>query len=179
MAQFECPVCGQGFEQLSRLQRHLMTSHPEQAPSAADIEHTLKGIDYPKKKDDIIRYAKENSADEDIVGILQELPDYEYRDSAEIARALGEIKSHEAKPSSQPSLTGGKRSAEYSPTSASALAKLFKGISFPASKKEIADFTNEESTEEQADIISGMPERIYNDIADIEKGISESRRNKQ
>ncbi|HKK03712.1 MAG TPA: C2H2-type zinc finger protein [Gammaproteobacteria bacterium] len=28
MAQFECPVCGQGFEQRSRLERHLRTSHP-------------------------------------------------------------------------------------------------------------------------------------------------------
>lgn len=44
MAQFNCPICNQGFEQKSRFDRHMMTSHPEQAPSAADLEQALGEI---------------------------------------------------------------------------------------------------------------------------------------
>jgi len=50
MAQFTCSVCGDGFEQKSRLRRHMDTAHPPQAPSAADVEKVLADIDYPKNK---------------------------------------------------------------------------------------------------------------------------------
>ena len=46
-SQFNCIVCGQGFEQKSRLQRHMDTSHPPRAPSAADLEKVFSGIKYP------------------------------------------------------------------------------------------------------------------------------------
>jgi hypothetical protein len=57
MAQFTCSVCEDGFEQKSRLQRHMDTAHPPQAPSAADVEKVLAGIDYPKTKDDLVQYS--------------------------------------------------------------------------------------------------------------------------
>jgi hypothetical protein len=31
-------MCGKGFDQKSRLERHVETSHPKPAPSAADLE---------------------------------------------------------------------------------------------------------------------------------------------
>ena len=33
MAQFTCSVCEDRFEQKSRLQRHMNTAHPPQAPA--------------------------------------------------------------------------------------------------------------------------------------------------
>jgi len=59
MAQFTCSVCGDGFEQKSRLRRHMDTAHPPQAPSAADVEKGLAGIDYPKTKDDLVQYSSQ------------------------------------------------------------------------------------------------------------------------
>ncbi len=61
MPQFTCSICGDGFEQKSRLQRHIDTSHPPQAPSAADIEKALAGIDYPKNKEDLVQYAHQKN----------------------------------------------------------------------------------------------------------------------
>jgi hypothetical protein len=50
MAQFTCEICGDGFEQRSRFERHMATSHPEKAPSASDVEKVLSGTQYPRTK---------------------------------------------------------------------------------------------------------------------------------
>ena len=48
-SQFTCAICGQGFEQKSRSARHMDTSHPPSAPSAADIEKVLNNTQRQKK----------------------------------------------------------------------------------------------------------------------------------
>jgi hypothetical protein len=63
MSQFTCSICGQGFEQKSRLERHIATSHPLQAPSAADVEKVLAGIQYPKTKQEVVQYASQKTID--------------------------------------------------------------------------------------------------------------------
>ena len=49
-SQFICTICGDSYDQKSRLDRHMATSHPPSAPSAADVERVLAGIHYPKTK---------------------------------------------------------------------------------------------------------------------------------
>jgi hypothetical protein len=56
-SQFTCPFCGKGYDQKSRLQRHAQTAHPPSAPSAADVEKVLKGIRYPKTKEELFKIA--------------------------------------------------------------------------------------------------------------------------
>src|SRR3954447_26411743 len=92
-AQFTCNICGDGFEQKSRLERHMATSHPPQAPSAADLEKALSGIKYPKTKEELIEYASHKSSNGDILDLIKSLPERTYIDSAEVAIALGELKS--------------------------------------------------------------------------------------
>lgn len=87
-----CEICGDGFEQKSRFERHMATSHPKRAPSSADIEKALSGIQYPKKKEEIINFASERVPDEELMNMIKSLPTREYRDSAEVAIALGEVK---------------------------------------------------------------------------------------
>jgi hypothetical protein len=55
-SQFTCQICGQEYEQKSRLERHVLTSHPEPAPSAANVEKALSGIRFPKSKEEILSY---------------------------------------------------------------------------------------------------------------------------
>jgi hypothetical protein len=70
----------------------MATSHPERAPSAADVEKALGGIDYPKVKRELVSHASQKVSNKDLLSLLQSLPDRIYRDSAEVAIALGEVK---------------------------------------------------------------------------------------
>ncbi|MDQ1252079.1 MAG: hypothetical protein QG646_1194 [Euryarchaeota archaeon] len=54
--------------------------------SMADVEHALKGIDFPKNKNEVIQYAKNNKASNEIVADLQELPDRTYNNAADLAQ---------------------------------------------------------------------------------------------
>lgn len=54
--------------------------------SMADVEHTLKGIDFPKSKNEIVSYAQQHSASNEIVSDLQELPDRTYNNAADVAQ---------------------------------------------------------------------------------------------
>ena len=46
--------------------------------SMADIEHALKGIDFPKSKSEIVSYAQSHGASEQVITDLQQLPDRSY-----------------------------------------------------------------------------------------------------
>lgn len=96
MAQFSCNICGEGFDQKSHFERHMATSHPKRAPSAADIEKALSGIQYPRTKEELINYASQQLSDKDITDMINSLPSRIYRDSAEVAIALGEVKQKQA-----------------------------------------------------------------------------------
>jgi hypothetical protein len=91
--QFICSICGDGFEQKSRLERHMVTAHPPQSPSAAHIEKVLAGIHYPKTKEELVEYASQKISNEELLKLIKSFPNRVYRDSAEVAKALGELKS--------------------------------------------------------------------------------------
>ncbi len=54
--------------------------------SMADVEHALKGIDFPKNKNEIIQYAQKQNASQDIIADIQELPDRTYNNAADVAQ---------------------------------------------------------------------------------------------
>ena len=54
--------------------------------SMADVEHALKGIDFPKSKNEIVSYAQSKNASNEIVSELQELPDRTYNNAADLAQ---------------------------------------------------------------------------------------------
>ena len=186
MSQFTCSICGQSFEQKSRLERHLATSHPPQAPSAVDVEKVLSGIQYPKSKQDLVQYVtqKVSTVGQDLFDLIKSLPSRTYRDSADVAEALGESKSgkevrtaEEISKSEQPSKKGG-RTAATSSVSAAAIAKVLSGIDFPKRKSSLKEYAKKKVSNIEVedpntilDIIDKLPDREYNNMADVEKSV--------
>jgi Protein of unknown function (DUF2795) len=186
--QFTCSICGQGFEQKSRFEKHMATSHPPQAPSAADVEKVLDGIQYPKAKEDLVRYAsqKASTVGQEVYDLIKSLPPRTYRDSADIAVALGELKSgkqirtaEQVEAAEQPSKKGG-RTAATSSVSAVAIAKVLSGIDFPKDKDSLRDYAKKKIAKVHVPsgdpnavlgVINRLPDRQYNDMADVEKTI--------
>ena len=55
------------------------------------LQKHLKGLDYPASKDEIVRTAQEQGADENVRQTLDRLPDREFQTPAEISEAVGEM----------------------------------------------------------------------------------------
>jgi hypothetical protein len=185
MAQFTCKVCGDGFDQKSRFEKHMATSHPERAPSAADVEKALSGIQYPKTREELVQFASQRVSDKDLMNLIQSLPARSYRDSAEVAIALGEVKSRHIRSEAetarmeQPSKAGGRAAATAS-VSAATIAKVLSGADFPKNKGELRDYAQKHMTEvEVADpqgiinVIDRLPDRKYQNMADVEKSVGQ------
>jgi ubiquinone biosynthesis protein COQ9 len=176
-----------------KIRKTCTTSHPEPAPSAADVEKALAGIRFPKSKNEIINYissskqeSKVKEEEKELFDLIDSLPERTYRDSAEMAIAIGEIKSGRKKIRSSkevesyepPSKKGG-RIAVTSSISAATLAKALSGIDLPQSKENLNKYINKNIDKMDKDmqleilkVFENLPEKDYKDMADIEKEIS-------
>lgn len=61
------------------------------AVSAVELQHYLQGMDYPSRKEDLIRKARENQAPRDVIDLINNLPDREFNSTVDVSRAVGEI----------------------------------------------------------------------------------------
>jgi hypothetical protein len=181
--QFKCYFCGKGFEQRSKFQRHIETAHPPSAPSAADLERALKGIQYPKTKEELANFAAQriSSVSPELLMLINSLPSRTYRDSAEVAIALGELKSGKRPRSQahmikleQPSKKGGKSAIKSPFISAARIASLLKGIDFPKSKRGIITYAKkqrEPGKEKVISVLRRISDKQYKNMAQVEKEI--------
>lgn len=55
------------------------------------IQKYLKGINYPASKRDLLENAEREGADEEVRMTLEQLPDQEYENPADVSKALGAI----------------------------------------------------------------------------------------
>ncbi|MFB2835549.1 DUF2795 domain-containing protein [Floridanema evergladense] len=55
------------------------------------IQKDLKGIDYPVSKQDLVKHAQKNGADENVCATLEKLPDREYETPTEVSKAIGQM----------------------------------------------------------------------------------------
>ena len=57
-----------------------------------EVERYLKGVNYPAKKNDLIKHAQQNGASQDILETLKDLREENFNSPVEVNRAIGEIK---------------------------------------------------------------------------------------
>ena len=53
--------------------------------SPIEVQKALKDIDYPVHKKDLIQHAKKHGADEEVMEVLEGLPDKEYNSPIEVS----------------------------------------------------------------------------------------------
>lgn len=55
------------------------------------LQKHLKGMDYPASKQDLIKHAEQQGADDNVRSTLEQLPDEQYETPADVSKAVGEI----------------------------------------------------------------------------------------
>lgn len=58
--------------------------------SPSNVAHSLKGIDFPANRDGLLRAAKENGAENDVLDMIEAMPDDDYENMADVMKAYGE-----------------------------------------------------------------------------------------
>jgi hypothetical protein len=54
--------------------------------NVAAVQEALKGIDYPKEKNEVIDYAKDHKASKDVMADLEQISDRKYNTAAELSK---------------------------------------------------------------------------------------------
>lgn len=54
--------------------------------SPIEVQKALKGMDYPAKKQDLIKKAKDNDAPQKVMHVLENLPDKEFESAVDVSR---------------------------------------------------------------------------------------------
>jgi hypothetical protein len=66
------------------------------APSAAAIAKLLSGVDFPKRKNELIGHAEANKAKveaaEEVIQVIRELPERTYSNMADVEKAVAEVR---------------------------------------------------------------------------------------
>lgn len=55
-----------------------------------DLQKSLKGMDYPAKKDDVVSAAEKNGADDDILDALRNLSEDSFETPADVSKVIGQ-----------------------------------------------------------------------------------------
>lgn len=54
--------------------------------NVAAVQEALKGIDYPKEKEEVIEYAKDHKASKDVMSDLENISDRKYQTAADLSK---------------------------------------------------------------------------------------------
>ncbi|HEX6506815.1 MAG TPA: DUF2795 domain-containing protein [Chloroflexota bacterium] len=55
------------------------------------LQKYLKGVDYPASKQDLLKHAQQNGADNNVRSTLEKLPDESFETPADVSQAVAKI----------------------------------------------------------------------------------------
>lgn len=59
--------------------------------SPSNIARFLKNIDFPCGKDDLVKHAQGNNADEEVLEVLRQMPSQQYQTMADVMKGVGQV----------------------------------------------------------------------------------------
>ncbi len=59
--------------------------------SPAQVEKSIKGTHFPAQKQDLIQRARENQANQDVLEVLENMPDKQFNSPVDISKAMGKM----------------------------------------------------------------------------------------
>ena len=60
--------------------------------SAVSISQALKGIDFPANRENLVKQAQNNNAEDDVINVIRNLPNQEFNSMADVEHAFSEEK---------------------------------------------------------------------------------------
>jgi hypothetical protein len=60
--------------------------------SPVEVARSLKGIDLPAGKQEVVDHTRRNGAEQAVLKLLERLPDRQYRTMAEVEKGVGEVR---------------------------------------------------------------------------------------
>jgi hypothetical protein len=59
--------------------------------STGEVLEYLRGIDLPKNRSELVQYAQSKNAPQDVIDILNRIPDQQFGNAADITHAIGQV----------------------------------------------------------------------------------------
>ncbi len=134
----------------------------------SEIEKSLKGINFPADKQDLVQQAKSNLASRDVINAIKNLPEDKFNSPTDVAKAWGE----ERRGGSTASDSGTRRGGITSE-----IEKSLKGINFPADKQDLVQQAKKNNASQNVmHAIKNLPEDKFKSPTDVAKAWGEERR---
>lgn len=67
-----------------------MTTRGVGGASPSNITRYLRGVDFPARKQDLIRRARDDNAEDEVIRQLEQMPDQEFRSMSDVMSAVGQ-----------------------------------------------------------------------------------------
>ncbi len=63
-----------------------------------EVEKSLKGVNYPAKKNDLIKHAQQQGASQDVLETLKDLREENFNSPVDVSKAVGEVDRQQRRP---------------------------------------------------------------------------------
>jgi hypothetical protein len=60
-------------------------------PSFIEVQKSLSGMDYPARRDDLVRHAEQHGADDSVLDKLRSIPDREYDGPNGVSKEISNV----------------------------------------------------------------------------------------
>lgn len=136
--------------------------------SPSEVMSYLKGLDadqFPLDKQSLINQARQNGAEQEVMDVLEGMPDTEYRSMADVMQGVGA-----GARGDEDADAGGTHNAPV------LIATYLAGVDLPCGRDDLtAQAEDNDAPEDVLDALRNLPDRQYGTMAEVEQAAKEAR----